>query len=151
MLSLKIIFLWINSLFAPKPVCKHSNINPLSVHDSYCPDCGKRIMFEWYIIKCSDCYTKRSGYHLFEEYTPHYKYCKRCGSNNFEVEVKQELHFFEYSYASFKIKEVDKYTEASYHKKSQTKVWLEPNYTSTYNNKPYSVHNFQLIPAAVSS
>jgi hypothetical protein len=149
-LSFKSLLLLVLSFFITDNSCKHTKLNPLNVHDNYCPDCGKQVVIDWYIIRCTECSTKRSGYHLYNDYLPGDKFCKRCGSNKYKVEIRQEIQFYEYVYASYKMREVAQEVKPAV-KKSKTRVWVEPSASYPVYQNINRFNNFKLLPATVST
>ena len=147
MYSWKLILKWILSALFFKNACKHTKVNPFYQHEKYCPDCGKRVSVEWHIIRCSGCFTKRSGYHLYDEYIPHERFCKRCGEENFFVEIKDNIQIFEFAYATYKFKIHDK-LKTRKKQTSSTKVWLEPGYTHDITHPAYKL---KLLPATATT
>ena len=141
----KFILRWLISIIAPQMVCNHTKVNPLLPHEKYCPDCGERVVVKWYFIKCADCHTKRTGSYLFGELVPHDKHCKRCGYEAYEIEEKENIAVFEYSYATFKLVVDEEYIPEFDQVKSKTEVWLEPT-----NNMNYRTYNLKLLPVTVS-
>lgn len=122
--------------------CRHKSFNPLSSNSNFCPDCGKKIEIYWYFVKCDECNSSRTGHFIFDKFLPQEKFCKRCGSKEYYVEQKDEIAFFELSYSTFKLKELD-FVEENIEVKTKTRVWLEPAIINA-NYKP--AKSFHLVP-----
>ena len=71
-------------------LCLHRNVETTKTL-SYCPDCGKLIRTNWYIIRCSCCGKKRIGLLKYGKIIPHTKFCTNCGTNEYEIEKLQNL------------------------------------------------------------
>lgn len=144
----KMLLRWIISYISPEKVCLHVNFDPLSPFDHFCPDCGKRVVAEWHIIRCDVCDTKRNGFYLMDRFVPYMKYCKRCGSDEYKLEIKENINFFDYSYAAFKIKA----PHNPYNSKentSKTKVWVD-NCSNPLNNQYEKIKaKNKLLPATI--
>lgn len=141
----KFFLRWFISVFAPHKVCKHTRVNPLLPFEKHCPDCGQRVVVKWYFIKCADCHTKRPGLELFDDLVPHDKHCKRCGYDGYEIEEKETIAVFEYSYATFKLVVDEAYLYETEHVESTTEVWLEPSH-----NMNYRTYSLKLLPVTAS-
>lgn len=113
------------SIFSVVQICRHNNFDPLSVNDQYCPDCGKHISVDWYIVHCANCDTRRSGFHLFGKFLPNDRFCKKCGCEAFDLEIKKELGFLDYRYACYKINELDDMLTPQHFRESHGYAWVE--------------------------
>ncbi|MEW5819461.1 MAG: hypothetical protein AB1782_04665, partial [Cyanobacteriota bacterium] len=150
MFTWKFILKWILSYLFPQQNCKHLKVNPFSPYDNFCPDCGERVLAQWYILKCENCLKKRNGYYIFNEYIPHEKFCKRCGHSNFYVEIKDDIQVYDFAYASYKFiitKELNSLNKI----KSRTQVWIEPNNDKVNNKITPQINAFPLIPVTVTT
>lgn len=79
-------------------ICRHENVeNTKSL--CYCPDCGKLIRINWYIIRCSCCGKKRIGVIRGNKVVPIAKFCSNCGTNEYFVEKIRNLNFFDMNFA----------------------------------------------------
>lgn len=145
----KLLLRWVISFFNTSKICLHTNVNPLSPYDNFCPDCGKRVVAEWHIIRCNDCHSKRSGYYLFDRFVPYEKFCKRCGESDFRVEVKENIEFFDYYFAAFKFNAPSNPYNNSIKNKSSTIAWVDysTNPAKTGNNREITYK--MLLPATV--
>lgn len=149
---LKVLILFFKYLTSKeKQKCKHLKVNPFKEIDNYCPDCGKQVAVEWFFIRCSDCSTKREGYHMFSQFIPKAEFCKRCGSNHYRIETREEVNFFELSFASFKMREIERSVKKPVIRQSRTKVWMENSYPVVSRSEYAGFNSLSLIPATVSS
>lgn len=78
--------------------CTHPNVETNKVL-SYCPDCGKLIHINWYIIRCRCCGKKRIGIIRGNKIIPIARFCTNCGSEEYNVEKITNLNFFDMNYA----------------------------------------------------
>ena len=105
--------------------CTHSSAKMKNC--KYCPDCGKKIVHKWIVIKCRLCgHYRKPLIDLFEKIKPVKKYCFHCGSDKWG---------YQYYYESFipdrmKLISVKKIqTEKEYNNKfgaltENTKIWI---------------------------
>ena len=147
----KFILRWIIFKLSPPKGCNHLRVSPVNPNHQFCPDCGKQVVSEWYIIRCKQCSSKRSGYHLFNEYIPHDKFCTKCGSNRYKVEIRDNIEFYEFSFATFKFKELKIDSIPSKQRRSSTKVWIDPHSPPLYPVHSAPITSFQLLPVTVST
>ena len=85
-------------------ICTHPNVET-SRSLSYCPDCGKLIRTNWYVIRCNCCGKKRIGFLKGGKILPVAKYCTNCGEHNYEIEKINNLNYFDISFAVAKKEE----------------------------------------------
>ena len=84
--------------------CSHPNVETNKVL-SYCPDCGKLIHINWYIIRCKCCGKKRIGILRGNKAIPIARYCTNCGTEEYIVEKINSLNYFDMNYAIAKKEE----------------------------------------------
>jgi hypothetical protein len=106
--------------FLQKQECTHPNIS-YGKEMSYCPDCGKLIGINWYLLRCSCCNTKRAGYLRDGEIYPTVKYCENCGNQNYSVEKIDKINYFDLHYAVAKTEIINN----NFSEKSFIQVWIE--------------------------
>lgn len=54
----------------------------------YCPDCGKKIMFKWALIRCQFCgHYRKAVFDVFGRVKPKAKYCFYCGSDKWRSQT----------------------------------------------------------------
>ena len=100
--------------------CTHNKIYPLS-EGSFCPDCGLEIKISWQILRCECCSTKRKTHFFMNKLVPKEKFCKKCGSSDYYIEIKEKIEFFDYEYAVILKEEIK---EQSIIKKT-LQIWIE--------------------------
>lgn len=84
--------------------CTHAHVETNRTF-SYCPDCGKLIHINWYVIRCSCCGKKRVGIFRNGNPVPIHKFCTNCGTEEYEIEKIENLNFFNMNYAIAKKEE----------------------------------------------
>lgn len=84
--------------------CTHPNVETATTL-SYCPDCGKLIRINWYVVKCSCCGKKRIGIIRGNEIIPIAKFCTNCGTSEYEIEKIDSFNYFNMNYAIAKKEE----------------------------------------------
>lgn len=99
--------------------CSHQNVET-SKSLSYCPDCGKLIRTNWYIIRCSCCGKKRIGLLKYGKIVPIAKFCTNCGTNEYEIEKLPHLNYFDINFAIAKQEE-----EKNPEEHELTQTWCE--------------------------
>lgn len=104
--------------FTRNKTCRHSKVPPDSEY-SYCPDCGKLVENQWYILRCPCCGIKRSGYIKNGNIMPEKPFCHNCGTNEYIIEKIDKINFINIDYAVL-VKTVVE--NNSY---SQTQSWVD--------------------------
>ncbi len=99
--------------------CNHENV-ATTANLSYCPDCGKLIKINWYVIRCKCCNKKRIGLIRNDIVYPIARYCTNCGSNEFFTEKIDKLTYFDINYAVAK-KEVEEDLQVI----NKTQIWVD--------------------------
>ena len=99
--------------------CTHANVDTNKPF-SYCPDCGKLIKINWYVIRCACCGKKRVGIFRGDTAIPFEKFCTNCGSDEYVVEKLDKFNYFDMNYAIAKKEE-----ETNEIKKEYTETWVE--------------------------
>lgn len=84
--------------------CTHPNVETTKVL-SYCPDCGKLIHINWYVIKCRCCGKRRIGILRGNKVVPLARFCTNCGTQEYNVEKIKNLNFFDMNFAIAKKEE----------------------------------------------
>jgi len=99
--------------------CTHSHVETNKAF-SYCPDCGKLIHINWYVIRCACCGKKRIGIIKYGRPVPVAHFCTNCGSEEYEIEKIDNLNYFNMNYAVAKKEEEDIYPT-----KEVTETWVD--------------------------
>lgn len=115
-----ILFLKFLLFFSKRPQCLHEKITPHSIWN-FCPDCGKEISINWFILRCRSCSSKRSASLYMNTLIPTDKHCSKCGCNNFYVEKKEKVDFFDLHFAVMTKEEV----QNTSNKNGKTQIWIE--------------------------
>ena len=90
----------INKIFKyiKEKTCTHPNVETNKIL-SYCPDCGKLIHINWYIIRCKCCGKKRIGILQGKRIIPIAQFCTNCGSKEYIIEKINSLSYFDINFA----------------------------------------------------
>lgn len=116
--------------------CTHSKVT-MQDGQAFCPDCGQEVKISWQILRCDCCSTKRRSRIYKNNMIPEEKFCKKCGSPEYFVEIKDKIDFFDYEYATLLKKEVKSVSKL----KESFQIWIEEeNYRDIFD-KP------KLLPA----
>ncbi len=99
--------------------CKHENV-ATTASLSYCPDCGKLIKINWYVLRCKCCNKKRIGLIRNDIIYPIARFCTNCGSEEYFVEKIDKLTYFDINYAVAK-KEVEEDLQVI----NKTQIWVD--------------------------
>ena len=78
--------------------CKHKNAL-LRSSEGYCPDCGKYLVKNYYIVRCSRCDIKREAKLFWGEITPAERFCSNCGCSEYYIEQIEKVNFIDAKYA----------------------------------------------------
>jgi len=100
--------------------CNHNKIYPFS-DGIFCPDCGQEIKISWRILRCECCSTKRKAHFYINKLVPEEKFCKKCGSREYYIDIREKIEFFDYEYAIILKEEVK--TDSKIKKTLQ--IWIE--------------------------
>ncbi len=111
--------------------CTHENVE-VSKPISYCPDCGKLIRTNWYIIRCACCGKKRIGILHNGKVLPIAKFCTNCGTQEFVTEKIENLNYFDLHFAIAK--------------KEEEKITPHPEVTQTWCEEVNILENLRLLP-----
>ena len=101
--------------------CSHPNVETNKVL-SYCPDCGKLIRINWYIVKCHCCGKKRIGIIRGNKVIPLSRFCTNCGDEEYNVEKINNINFFNMNYAVARKEE-----ENTVPSHECTQTWVDEN------------------------
>ena len=93
-----IINLLLKTFFNFSRACQHDKILP-NLESAYCPDCGRLVRNEWYIVKCACCGMKLKARRHNGEIIPHFHYCTNCGASEYVVEKLDQVNFLNVNYA----------------------------------------------------
>lgn len=102
--------------------CQHRNI-PVHEGKCYCPDCGKGVVFEWVVIKCSGCHKKRPSQSLMNRMYPSQRCCLLCGDTETYTEALDNPWYFQLNQAQLLFKDEG---DNQSHFENWTHVWVEP-------------------------
>jgi len=111
--------------------CAHTKVHPLS-EESFCPDCGQEIKVSWQILRCKCCSSKRKSRFFINKIVPEEKFCKKCGSDDYYIEIKEKIEFFDYEYAIILKEEIK--SKATIKKTLQ--IWIEEENIREIFSKP---------------
>ncbi len=123
--------------FLFKDYCDHKSFDPIGINQ-FCPDCGKEIQVTFKIVRCGCCSTKKSAKLIYNSIIPDQKYCSKCGSNDYYVEKKERIEFFELNYAII-LKEI---VEISCFEDFRTQIWVENENNWSNLIKPKLIPSF---------
>lgn len=148
----------LNFLFN-KAKCTHNKVSLLN-HEAYCPDCGQEVKIFWRILRCKECSSKRKSYVIRNSFIPVYfltrmisgtdialladnlapeeRFCKKCGSLEYYVEVKENIEFFDYEYAVMLKEEVKVDSKI----KKTLQIWIEEENNREIFSKPKLLQAF---------
>ena len=93
------------NLFKLQKKCTHDKVAP-NIDSSYCPDCGKLIKNEWYIVRCSCCGIKLVAKTNGQTVSPINQYCHNCGGREYNIEKLDQINFINVNYAVLLKKEI---------------------------------------------
>lgn len=102
-----------------KRKCFHNKVLPNLDH-SYCPDCGRLIKNEWYIVRCACCGIKLIAKINGEDVVPLNHFCANCGGVDYKVEKLEQINFINVNYAVLIKREVE-----NLNNKVTTQCWQE--------------------------
>ena len=111
----------IDNIFNFKRKCLHERVSP-EKECAYCPDCGKLIINEWYITRCSCCGVKLKTMIKNGHVVPQFHYCSNCGGKDYSIEKLESINFIDINFAAL-VKKVAE--DNSYHGATTTQCWQE--------------------------
>lgn len=111
--------MFLMDLFRKNCVCKHDRV-PVNAEFGYCPDCGKLVENEWYIVRCACCGIKERAIIKNGEIMPEANFCHNCGANEYVVEKLPKINFIDINYAVLVRREVDNKKQTEF-----TQCWTE--------------------------
>ena len=100
--------------------CFHEKVTP-DMDFGYCPDCGKLIKNEWYIVRCGCCGVKMKAVVKNGEIYPQNHYCSNCGSDEYIAEKIPKINFIDVHYAALIKSEVEEESKERF----TTQCWQE--------------------------
>ena len=114
--------------------CSHSAA--IIQNCKYCPDCGKKIVPEWIIIKCKSCgHYREPSINYSDEIKPLKKYCFYCGSSEWTTQSYYEPNIPD-SMKSISIKRnraEERYTSNFGNLTTKTKIWVSNSHDEKIN------------------
>jgi len=102
--------------------CTHKNAL-LHSNEGYCPDCGKYLIKNYYLIRCLRCDIKREAKLCWGEIQPIDKFCSNCGCQEFYIEKLDDVNFIDVKYAIY-LKEIASELQ-NLHPEAQ--IWVDEN------------------------
>lgn len=66
---------------------------------TYCPDCGRGVIFRWVILRCVTCGQRRPSRYRFRQVVPTECCCTFCGETASQIQTLEEPEFFQLRYA----------------------------------------------------
>lgn len=111
--------------------CPHNKIYPFS-DGTFCPDCGQEIKISWRILRCECCSTKRKAHFFINKLVPEEKFCKKCGSPEYFIDIREKIEFFDYEYAIILKEEVKINSKI----KKTLQIWIEEENIREVFRKP---------------
>ncbi len=78
--------------------CSHEKVLP-NIERAYCPDCGRLIENEWYIVRCACCGVKMRAKTVGNKVVPSDHYCSNCGSSEYVIEKLDQINFINVNFA----------------------------------------------------
>lgn len=102
--------------------CQHRH-TPVHEGKCFCPDCGKGVIYEWTVLKCSGCDKRRPSQSLMNRLYPSHRCCLQCGDTETYTDVLDNPWYYQLNQAQLLFTE-----DGSEHRHSEswTTVWVEP-------------------------
>ena len=98
--------MYLFELFKFNKKCYHESVLP-NLEMVYCPDCGKLIKNEWYIVRCACCGVKLVAKTQGDEVVPLNHFCANCGCEEYKIEKLDQINFINVNYAVLIKREVE--------------------------------------------
>ena len=111
--------------------CEHNQL-PINIDLGYCPDCGKLIKNEWYIVRCSCCDKKMKAIIRKNKIVPQYKFCSNCGGHDYIIEKIDKIDFININYAVLRKTETEEIKNCMTTRCWQEKIYEQPKLIGLY-------------------
>ncbi len=110
--------------------CRHKNALLYS-NEGFCPDCGRYLKKNYYVVRCAHCDFKRAAKKNFDEIAPVEKFCTNCGESGFIIEKYDRLNFVDINYAIEVKEEVERESLSL-----GFEIWVDKAPATTEKEKP---------------
>ncbi len=117
--------------------CNHTR-TPVNEGKCFCPDCGRGILYQWVVLRCQDCESRRESRYQFRRLSPAERCCAQCGSPEWRREPLETPEFYQLHKAQLTVQEEGKTLSGSktfwsvYH-------WTEARQSKSSETHPSSI------------
>ena len=87
-------------------LCHHTR-TPVHEGKCYCPDCGRGLIYQWIVLRCNACKTRRDSVYRFRRIVPQQRCCPQCGENTWRVERLDSPLYYQLHKARLRVQLVD--------------------------------------------
>jgi ribosomal protein S27AE len=94
--------------------CGHRH-TPVAEGKCYCPDCGKGVIYQWVVVRCTTCRVRVDSRILLRQIMPSSRCCPKCGEHSFQVEYLEAPSYFHLHKAQLIVRDEHDYLQDRFH------------------------------------
>jgi uncharacterized protein (DUF983 family) len=80
----------------------------------YCPDCGRGLIYQWVVLRCTACGSRRESGYLLRQVIPRQRCCPHCGDSLWHLDILDSPSYFQLDQARLMVKEEVDYNQQPY-------------------------------------
>jgi hypothetical protein len=78
--------------------CSHAKARAVE-GKTYCPDCGRGVIFRWVVLRCTECGQRRPSHYRLRQVVPAELCCTYCGEAAVHSQILLEPEFYQLRHA----------------------------------------------------
>lgn len=90
--------------------CNHLR-TPINEGQCYCPDCGQGLVYQWVVLRCTECRVRRESRYYLRHVVPAQRCCVWCGHDAVQVEFLETPLYFQLNQARLIVQEAQQYLD----------------------------------------
>ena len=134
---LRAVYAFYRALFGSS--CDHVRLSSQTRSGNFCPDCGYRVKLIWNLCRCKTCGARRTLSKALDGWiSPKERYCSHCGTSDYQLIQKENIHGYELPYAALsrEIDYLDDCINARFNSQQLKK---------TRSNSPFQTSHFDIV------
>lgn len=88
--------------------CNHGR-TPIHEGKCFCPDCGHGLIFQWVVLRCGQCNSRRNSRYFLRQIVPVEHSCPKCGEESVRWDYLDSPTYFQLHKACLVIQEEEEY------------------------------------------